>query len=749
MNTFTDVLFRCLFILFFSVGSSQLYAQSVFTRDQSIPVSKLGKNLSMAWAGGLNNPQISNIDLNADGIKDVFVFDRSNSKIYTCINQGNSSFTYHPEYADSFPVLHDWVLLVDYNGDGKEDVFTSAEWNADIGISVYRNDSKGNQMHFTQVHAPILNIPGENIYISQWDIPGIADIDHDGDIDILNFDFGGAAMYMYKNNSVETYGVPDSLVYVRYDACWGKFMEDFGDCSVTLNISCKGNSSHHPDSVQDMHAGSTILSFEGNGDRATELLIGDVICPYMYKLTNIGDSLNAIFTGYDKAFPPIDPINVTRFPAGFSADMDNDGIKDLLVAPNALNVSNNISSLHYYRNAGTNSLPAFYKMEEDFLQNEMVDVGEFSYPVFFDENGDGLLDLIISNFKYFVSPGIFSSRMALYRNTGTKDKPAYTFITDNWGNIEKVLNVGALFPAFGDLDGDGDSDMLVGDVNGNVHYFENTAGAGKTAVFVLKFFKYLNIDIGQNASPQIVDVNADGLPDLLMGEKDGNINYFQNIGTSFVPDFKLMNTKFGNINVKENDLNDGLSIPFLCNYNASCHSILFVGSGSGKVFAYTGIDKDLSASFSEDTIFSNHRAEGTASSVCLADINHDGFQDMIVGNRGGGISFYRNTQATWNCASDTVLKALPYRVMALPNPAKDQYTIQIEGTNLDDHIRIYFYDAIGKCISAKTLAAGFPKTTIETETNEWPAGVYLYQIKMELNAGKDIKNYAGKMMVIK
>ena len=70
----------------------------------------------MAWAGGINAGQFSEIDLNQDGILDLFVFDREGDKISTYINNGTngvSDYSYAPEYEDQFPKhLESWVLLV-------------------------------------------------------------------------------------------------------------------------------------------------------------------------------------------------------------------------------------------------------------------------------------------------------------------------------------------------------------------------------------------------------------------------------------------------------------------------------------------------------------------------------------------------------------------------------------------------------------------------------------------------------------
>ena len=80
-----------------------------------------GIQLSSALSGGINAGQFSNIDLNLDGIMDLIVFDKSGNKLSPFIYD-NGDFIYSPKYRKNFPNLHDWVLLNDFNCDGKNDI---------------------------------------------------------------------------------------------------------------------------------------------------------------------------------------------------------------------------------------------------------------------------------------------------------------------------------------------------------------------------------------------------------------------------------------------------------------------------------------------------------------------------------------------------------------------------------------------------------------------------------------------------
>src|SRR5690606_10439751 len=110
----------CFFLIFASLASR---AQFNYKLDQNIPVQNLkGENLSLAWAGGLNAAQFNTMDLNGDGVEDLVLYARMANKIITFVASDNR-FVSAPEYEELFPDgIYNWVLLRDYNCDGKKDI---------------------------------------------------------------------------------------------------------------------------------------------------------------------------------------------------------------------------------------------------------------------------------------------------------------------------------------------------------------------------------------------------------------------------------------------------------------------------------------------------------------------------------------------------------------------------------------------------------------------------------------------------
>ncbi|MBM3264708.1 MAG: VCBS repeat-containing protein, partial [candidate division Zixibacteria bacterium] len=83
-------------------------------------------------------------------------------------------------------------------------------------------------------------------------------------------------------------------------------------------------------------------------------------------------------------------------------------------------------------------------------------------------------------------------------------------------------------PAFVDLDKDGDLDLLSGEYYGNFHYFENTGSSSAPAFSATQTNPFGLVDVGYSSAPAFGDLDNDGDLDLLSGEYYGNFRYFEN-----------------------------------------------------------------------------------------------------------------------------------------------------------------------------------------------------------------------------
>jgi hypothetical protein len=675
-------------------------AQIPLVPYDSLVVSQNGIPLSNPWAGGLNSPQFSEIDLNKDGFKDLVVFERNFfGSVKTFINQGISGqagYIHAPEYQTLFPKMSNWMLLRDYNCDGREDIFTSVPG----GIAVYRNDeAPDGSIRFTRISNLLqtVDLSGNTIplYVPVSDIPAIADIDGDGALDILSFNLIGNAVEYHRNKSIDLNGHCDELLFEIESACWGYFSEANNNNTLTLFDTCSGNMAANPN--RQRHPGSTLLALDLFGNGLKDLLLSDINFNQVVRLTNAGSAAAASmveqFTGFPENSHPVD---ITIFPAAYHLDVDNDGLKDLLFAPNNPNTSENHNNTWFYKNESTASLPEFVFQQADFLLDGMIDLGERSFPAFVDTDGDGLLDIVAGSYGYFESAGTYSSRLMLLRNTGTPDKPAFEIVSDDYAGLS-VYGFQGVYPCFGDIDGDGDMDMLVGDEKGRLHLFTNQAGPDQPADFVLTHPNYFDIDVGQSAKPQLVDVNNNGLPDLLIGERSGAIRYFENLGTVTTAIFnqQATHTNFGNINVLPDGFT-GYSAPFLTTDSLG-KPVLYVGSEQGYLYLYNNIENNLSGSFNLVDSLYMHGVNITPNG---ADISNDGEMELVYGQFAGGISLLRSGSPFFyhlDESASTVGKLKLY-----PNPASDILTVEVPESQQKGVVRLKITNISGILLYEQT-----------------------------------------------
>jgi hypothetical protein len=88
-----------------------------------------------------------------------------------------------------------------------------------------------------------------------------------------------------------------------------------------------------------------------------------------------------------------------------------------------------------------------------------------------------------------------------------------------------------------DWDGDGDLDLIVGSINGDVHLIPNE-GTPKAYAFGKPVKLTANgkpVQAGSRAGPCVADWDGDGDLDLLVGADDGSVTLFRNIGTATAP----------------------------------------------------------------------------------------------------------------------------------------------------------------------------------------------------------------------
>lgn len=376
-------------------------------------------------------------------------------------------------------------------------------------------------------------------------------------------------------------------------------------------------------------------------------------------------------------------INVNSYAVPTTVDMDGDGYEDLIVG-------NQQGYFHYYRNTGDGYEDMGLLSHRTPLKD--LDVGSYSHPFVIDYDMDGDLDLWvgqsdgrISNFSndgndvftfqnYLGAPGLVSMAAPYFVDfigfppldllAGSSDGFVRTYIgsknTSSYSFSDLLRNTtfspikvdGNSSPILTMWDNDTFWDLIVGDGQGYLHYYETTTMG---ILFENKGLVLLangsDLKIPKDAVPALEDWNRDGYPDIILGGDDGFVYYYENAGNnSFRPPENL---KEGGL-----DLNVGnWSAPFVIDWNGDGVYDLLVGNASGTLTLFLGQETDNLTLQPGQTIqikgLPTFITTGGWSAPAMVDWNGDGYPDLLGGGDDGRISYYENDGANefvfrWN-----------------------------------------------------------------------------------------------------
>ncbi len=245
----------------------------------------------------------------------------------------------------------------------------------------------------------------------------------------------------------------------------------------------------------------------------------------------------------------------------YFADIDNDGDKDLFVGCN--------NSVGFFRNTGTAAAPSFNLVTDSLPLN----ISNFNFaPAIGDLNGDGKKDMVLGYYSL--------ARLKFFRNEGTVTDPLFTFAASQLDTFNLVQ---ASAPCLADLDNDGDLDLLVGNSSGRLFYYRNTPSGGNFN-YTLISNNFAGVNVGNDAAPSLGDLDGDGDLDLLVGNRLGKIYFYRNTGTISSPDFTFVTANYSGINAFQN------SVPFIVDINNDTDPDLFLGNIKGGLYYYENWD---------------------------------------------------------------------------------------------------------------------------------------------------------------
>jgi len=268
--------------------------------------------------------------------------------------------------------------------------------------------------------------------------PTFADLDSDGDLDMISGNFGAAtftgSFFYYENtgsNIAPAFASPQTNPFG---------LIDFPYLTTPRFVDLDN------DGDKDLMSGTTtgeFMYFENTGTASAPAFAAAQSNPFSLTNTN----------GY---------INVFDF-----ADLDNDGDLDLLAGDYYGNWS-------FFENTGTTSAaPTFAAAQTNPFSLAAVSTpGSSDIRLsFFDADGDGDQDIL---------RGGYDSLFHYYQNTGTNTAPMFAAEVVNPFGLDTLPSL-LLYPIFTDLDNDGDMDLMSGAYDGNFYYYQNNFCADPNA----------------------------------------------------------------------------------------------------------------------------------------------------------------------------------------------------------------------------------------------------------------------------
>ena len=569
-------------------------------------VDEAGEPLDHPFLGGFNLPRPQLADADGDGDLDLFVQEHSDRVMYfrNVAEGGGAEYRWITDTYEGLSV-GEWFRFVDVDLDGDLDLLAEEPFSY---IRYYRNDGGSGPASYVLATDTIKDVDGEAVFSDRQNIPNAADIDCDGYLDLLIGRLTGT-ITRYEAETVDENGVP------RFE----HITDSFEDIEI---VGAMQGSLHGANTM-------ALQDFDQDGDH--DLFWGDFFEPGLLLIENTGTCQRPVLRGTPRPWPLGDPVATSGYNAPALGDVDRDGDMDLVMGvlggafnPNRTSVEN----LYQFEQGGAGD---FGVATTRLIR--MVDVGAESYPAFSDLDGDGDLDLLLSN--KIETDNTRTGLIYVFENTGSATAPAFAAR----GPVPGLPDAYHFAPAFGDLDGDGDDDVILGQWRDAVAYYRNdrdagggSGNSGAMPQWTLVDSAAATLTRGRNTTPALGDLDGDGDLDLLLGESSGALNYYRNDGGPRAPAFELVSDEFQDIDAGRR------SIPFLFDRDGDGDLDLALGSEGSGVRIYLNEGSRSEPVFVETEPFPLPVPNFAAPS--FVDLDGDGDLDLVSGGIGGGLTVY-------------------------------------------------------------------------------------------------------------
>lgn len=172
--------------------------------------------------------------------------------------------------------------------------------------------------------------------------------------------------------------------------------------------------------------------------------------------------------------------------------------------------------------------------------------------------------------------------------------------------------------------------------------------------------------------PTIGDVDGDGNNDLVLGDASGMLSCFINKNDSLV----LLSNEWGGIK-----LGDSPTMPHIGFFDDNERLDLLVFNRRGEVvfclnFKGTAFEETQGVFYNDSLEKFSNKIQGRMLAPTMADLNNDGLGEVVLGSYRGGLFFYKGAMRNPNGLKEI---RSPKRVAIYPNPANQQVIVEHEG----------------------------------------------------------------------
>ncbi len=537
----------------------------------------------------------------------------------------------------------------DLDGDGDLDLVAG---EGDGVLNYFENTGSATSPAFAERTGAANPLNGQDV--GGYSTPSLGDLDGDGDLDLVAGELSGTFLTFENTGSatspafVPRTGTANPLANLdlgtgnaRAAVALGDLDGD-GDPDLIAGESdgvfnyfehLRGRLVQRTGAANPLEGQSggapSLGDLDGDGD--LDLVSGPGSGGTFFYYENTGSTTSPAFAARTGAANPLNGQDVGAYAKPALGDLDGDGDLDLV---GGVGLGGIDGTFLYFENTGSAASPAFIARTGAANPLDGQDIGIRPYPSFGDLDGDGDLDLISGEGTYNPPATFF-----FFENTGSATSPAFAARTGAANPLNGQSQVGNYtLPALGDLDGDGDLDVLSGSIFALVYYFENTGSAAKPA-FVAGTANPLNAPPFA-ARPALGDLDGDDDLDLVTGSA---FSYFESFVVQQAPDFVELT---GPANPLDGQDLGSLAGPALADLDADGDFDLLAGEDLGTFLFFENTGSATSPAFAARTGAANPldgRDVGDEAKPAFGDLDGDGDIDLLAGRRAGDFDYFANT----------------------------------------------------------------------------------------------------------